>query len=63
MSNVMQSSKPPTVGDNKESVTPLNIIIWRGYLIQRRRSLRTELTEIENILQQIAEQGIDKAPG
>lgn len=55
---------PNVQADNKaKATTQVSVIVWRDYLIQRRRSLRTELAEIENILQRIAEQGIDKAPG
>lgn len=43
--------------------TPVSVLVWRGYLMQRRRGILTELAEIENILQQIAELGVDKAPG
>lgn len=54
--NTQPSSKP-------DEVMPVSVVVWRGYLLQRRRSLRTELAEIENILHVIAEQGIDKTPG
>lgn len=47
---------------HNEALMAVNVLVWRGYLIQRRRSLRTELAEIENILNQMAEQqAIDKA--
>lgn len=41
------------------------LLMWRSYLVQRRRSLRTELAEIESILHQMtAEQsntdGVEK---
>lgn len=47
-----------------ETLTAVNVLMWRSYLIQRRRSLRTELAEIENILRQMAEQqqAVDKTP-
>lgn len=51
--NGTQAQTPRNV--TAEETAPVSVLLWRSYLIQRRRSLRTELVEIEGILQRIAE--------